>query len=315
MAFIGILFANIFVFAILGMAFIGIILFIISMILFSKNKKAQKEGTKKKKIGAIVTLVISIILFFPLVFGIFVVSIDSNIQDRKEKRIIESIENKVIVERDEWRNGFVYNDKNLVPINIFINSDNYNINGSFKNLNKVGALVIDGTNTYYNLYEIDNDSGYKIYFVWIKTFVGGDYYSRTFVDKNEYDSVLEYYNNKANLKVSALWKTAPQDTHLSNAWKDLKLNINNNRDEIIELSHEVLDDPNRYKSTTSSTNYDECIDFEIKSDDKVFTLDLNIYIIDDKIKLDLNDYEVADEVIEKHKTMLLFLINNAKKEL
>ena len=37
-------------------------------------------------------------------------------------------------------------------------------------------------------------------------------------------------------------------------------------------------------------------------------------MIDDKIKLDLNDYEVADEVIEKHKAMLLFFINNAKKE-
>ena len=316
MAFIGILFANILLMFILGMAFIALVLFIISMILFSKNKKLQKEGTTNiKKTGAIVTLVISIILFLPLVISILAISINSKIQDIKEKQIIESIENKVIVKRDEWKNGFEYDGKNLIPVNIFMNSDNYKNNGSFKNLNKIGALVIEDTNISYSLYELDNDSGYKIYFVWVETFAGGEYYSRTFVDKNEYDSVLKYYNT-ANLKVSALWKTAPESTKLSNVWKSLNLNITDSRNELIQLSHEVLDDVSDKKvMSTSYQNYDECIKFQIKSTDKVFTVDLVIYTRDNEMKVYLNKYEVEDKIVQKHKEMLLSLINSSQKEL
>lgn len=316
MAFIGILFVNILLIFILGMAFIALVLFIISMILFSKNKKTQKEGKKNtQKTGAIVTLVISIILFLPLIISIFVVSINSKNQDTKEKQIIESIENKVIVKKDEWKNGFEYDGKNLVPVNIFINSDNYKNNGSFKNLNKIGALVIENTNSYYSLYELDNDSGYKIYFVWVETFVGEEYYSRTFVDKNEYDSVLNYYNT-ANLKVSALWKSAPEDTKLANLWESLNLNIDDNRDELIKLSHEVLDDVSGKKVvSTSAENYDECMEFQIKSADKVFAIHLVIYTKDNEMKLYLNEYEVENKIAQSHKEMLLSLINDAQKEL
>lgn len=320
MAFIGILFANILLMFILGTAFIALVLFVISMILFSKNIKAQKEGKNKKKTGAIVTLVISIILFLPLVISIFVVSMNSKIQDIKEKQIIESIENKVIVKKDEWKNGFEYDGKNLVPVNIFMNSENYESNGPYKNLNKIGALVIENTNSYYPLYELDNDCGYKIYFVWVESFVGGEYYSRTFVDKNEYDSVLKYYNT-ANLKVSALWKSAPKDTELRNLWESLKLNIDDNIDELIKLSHEVLDDLSRKKKKSVGNpsilaeNYDECMEFQIKSTDKVFTIYLVIYTKDNEMKLYLNEYEVEEKITQKYKDMLLTLIKDAQKEL
>ena len=89
-----------------------------------------------------------IILFLPLVISILAISINSKIQDIKEKQIIESIENKVIVKRDEWKNGFEYDGKNLIPVNIFMNSDNYKNNGSFKNLNK---LIVSMSTLYINL--------------------------------------------------------------------------------------------------------------------------------------------------------------------
>lgn len=316
MSFIGILFSNILLMFILGSTLIAFVFFIISMILFSKTKKSE-SGKKKnmKKTSAIITLVISIIMFFPLLITIFVLSINSKIQDEKEKAVIESIENKVIVTEDEWKEGFEYNDKNLVPVNIFMNSDNYKNNGLFKNLNKIGALVIENTNNYYNLYEIDNDSGYKIYYVWVESFANGEHYSRTFVDENEYDLVLEYYNT-CDFKISTLWKSAPQDTELRNNWKSLNLDINNNRDELIQLSHEVLDDISNNKlGGIPLENYDECMEFEIKSTDKVFTIDLIIYTKDDEMKLDLNGYEVEDKIVQKYKEMLQSLINNTQKEL
>lgn len=316
MAFIGIFVLNILLILIFVSTLIASIFLIISMIFFSKTKKL--ENGKKRNINktrGVVTLVISIVLFMPLLTSIFAISIGSKIQDDKEKAIIEAIENKVFVTRDEWKKGFEYNGKNLVPVNIFINSDNYNKSGSLKNLNKIGALVIKNTNNYYNLYEIDNDSGYKIYYVWVESFANGNYYSRTFVDKNEYDLVLEYYNT-SDFKISALWKSAPQDTKLRNSWKRLNLDINNNRDELIQLSHEVLDNISNNKlGGNPLENYDEYMEFKIQSADKVFTIDLKIYTKNDEIKLDLNRYEVEDKIVQKYNEMLRSLINNTQKEL
>ncbi|MBO5349142.1 MAG: hypothetical protein J6A89_04920 [Clostridia bacterium] len=316
MAFIGILFANILLMLILVITFIAIVLFIISMILFSKNKKAQKAGKKNiKKTGAIITLVISIILFLPLIISICALSINSKIQDTRKKQIIESIENKTIVRKDEWKNGFEYDGKNLIPVNLLMNSDNYDSRGAFKKLN-IGALVIENTNSYYYLYELENESGYKIYYVKVSTFTDGEYYSRTFVDKNDYEAVLNYYST-ASLNVSTLWKSAPKNLGLSNMWTSLDLDISDRQDEIIKLANEVLGDISNKKQTGTSTNedYDNSMEFEIKSSDKVFALDLVIYTKDNDIKLYLNKYEVEKKIIEKHKDMLLSLINDAQEEL
>ncbi len=219
------------------------------------------------------------------------------------------------MKEDEWKNGFEYNGKKLIPVNIFINSDNYKNIDSLKNLNQIGALVINNTNNYYSLYEIDNDSGYKIYYVWVESFANGKYYSRTFVDENEYDLILKYDNN-SDLKIRTLWESAPQDTKLRNSWKILNLDINNNRDELMQLSHEVLDDTSNNKlGGTPLKNYDDCMEFEIMSADKVFTIDLIIYTKDDEMKLNLNEYEVEENIVEKYKDMLLSLMNNSQKEL
>lgn len=254
--------------------------------------------------------------FLPSIITIIGLFINSGIQYTKEKQTIESIENKVIVKKDEWKKGFEYDGKKLIPVNIFINSDNYKSGGAFKNLNKVGALVVEKTNSYYSLYELDNESGYKIYYVWVESFKGGEYYSRTFVAEKDYDAVLNYYNT-AYLKVSALWKTAPKDTKLSNMWTDLDLNISDKKDELIELSNEVLGDvSNKYQTSTSSNEYyDNSMKFKIKSNDRVFTIELSIYTKNNDMKLYLNQYEVEEKIIEKYKDILFSLINDSQKEL
>lgn len=96
------------------------------MILFSKTKKLENvERKNEEKTGAIVTLVFSIIFSFPLLITAFSLFISSKIENDREKAIIESFETKVFVKEDEWKNGFEYNGKKLIPVNIFINSDNY----------------------------------------------------------------------------------------------------------------------------------------------------------------------------------------------
>ena len=310
---IGILFVNILLGAIFILTLIALVLFIISMILFLKNKIAQKAGKTSKKTGAIVTLVISIIFSLPMLILLVASSIFSIIQNEKEKAVIESIENKVIVE-DEWKKGFEYDGKNLVPVNLFINSDNYDYDD---NLTGIGVLVIENTNNYHSLYELASDSGYKIYYVHVSEFVGGEYYSRTFVDENDYDSVLEYYNT-AHFEVSAMWRTAPEETKLNNIGKSLDLNIDDNRDDLIELSHEVLDNiPNKDKESVNPLyeNYEISMEFWIKSSDNVFTIHLVIYTKQNEMRLYLNDYEAEEKIVEKHRDMLLHLMDESQKEL
>ena len=201
----------------------------------------------------------------------------------------------------------------LIALVLFINSDNYDYDD---NLTGIGALVIENTNNYHSLYELANDSGYKIYYVHVSEFVGEEYYSRTFVDENDYDSVLEYYNT-CHLKVSALWRTAPEETKLNNIGKSLDLNIDDNRDELIELSHEVLDDISNKKQGNSSFKdyYDNGMEFRIKSSDNVFTIHLVIYTKQNEMKLYLNDYEAEEKIVEKHRDMLLYLMDESQKEL
>lgn len=40
-----------------------------------------------------------------------------------------------------------------------------------------------------------------------------------------------------------------------------------------------------------------------------------IYIKDNEIKLNLNEYEVEDKIVERYKDMLMYLMNDAQKEL
>ena len=317
MAGISILLLNFLLFIILGSSFIGFILFVISIILFFRKKKTQQSGkNKSRKIAATVLLVISIVFQIPLGISVIAITIGAERQKVKEKEEFEAIEDKVYAQKEAWKSGFDYDGKSLVPVSILINSENYRLSGKNKNLEKIGTLVMDGSyNDYYSIYQITNDSGYDIYYVWVETFVGGVYYSRTFVDKADYDAVLEYYVT-SDLSLSTCWKSAPENMGLRNQWVKSVLNIDEKQYELMQLTHEVLDDVSDKKQTinTSEEGYD-CILLRIESGDGVFRVDLDIYTNDEEMAVWLNGYKVENEIVEKYKEMLLSLINDAQTEL
>ena len=312
MAFLGVLLANLLFLLILGSTFIALVFFIISMVLFLRNRIQRKKGDPSpKKVGAIVTLVLCIIFLLPLIVTVTASSIASVIYNQNEKAAIEAIENKVFVKKGEWKSGFEYHEKRLVPVNIFINSD------YFRTDNEIGALVIENTNRYYSLYQLENDSGYDIYYVWVESFANGVYYTRAFVDAQDYDSVLQYYDT-ADLEIGVLWKSAPQDTEFTNVWQYLDLSVDGYRDALLKLTHEVLDDVSSKRQVnihTYSDIYEDNIEFVIQSSDGVFTVQLTIYTKDDEIRLYLNGYQVEDQITEKYRDMLLHLINASEDEL
>lgn len=317
MAGISILLINFLAFIVLGASFIGFILFITSIILFLKKKKPQQGGKHKNgKIAATVILIISLVFQIPLVISIAAITIGAERQKVKEKEEFEAIEDKVYAQKEEWKSGFDYDGKSLVPVSILINSENYRSSGKNKNLEIIGTLVMDGSyNNYYSIYQITNDSGYDIYYVWVETFAGGVYYSRTFVNEADYDAVLEYYDT-SDLSLSACWKSAPDNTGLRNQWVKTDLNIDEKQDELMQLTHKVLDDVTDKKQTinTSEEGYD-CILLRLESGDGVFRLDIEIYTKDKEMMVWLNGYKVESEITEKYKEMLSSLVNDAQTEL
>lgn len=317
MAGISILLIYFLAFIVLGASFIGFILFVISIILFLRKKKPQQGGKNKNgKIAAMVLLVISLVFQIPLGISIAAITIGAEKQKVKEKEEFEAIEDKVYAQKEEWKSGFDYDGKSLVPVSILINSENYRSSGKNKNLEKIGTLVMDGSyNNYYSIYQITNDSGFDLYYVWVESFAGGVYYSRTFVDEDDYDAVLEYYVT-SDLSLSACWKSAPENTGLRNLWVKSDLDIDEKQDALIQLSHEVLDDVSDKKQTINSSEegYD-CILLRIESGDGVFRLDFEIYTKDEEMLVWLNGYKVESKIVEKYKEMLLSLVNDVQTEL
>lgn len=297
-------------------AFVGLVLFIVSMVLFRRKKKAGNPMKKANKASAIALLVISLICFLPLGISVVGIAFISGMESTKEIEKLEAIENKVYVDRYEWKDGFDYNGEHLVPVNIFVNSENYRSHGKYKNLDKIGALIMENSNDYYSFYQIRNNSGYDLYYVWVESFSGGMYFSRTFVKERDYEDVLDYYED-SDFRISALWKSAPEDTHLRNNWTSLDLHMEGGqREELVQLTHEVLDDlsDKRQVSTSWDKNY-EGISFQLKSDDSVFSIHLSIYTKNEDMVVFLNNYQLEDEIVERYKEMLSSLIREAQAEL
>ncbi|MBD5481725.1 MAG: hypothetical protein HDR15_04235 [Lachnospiraceae bacterium] len=299
MAGISILLANLWLGIILISTLIAFVLFIVSFILFLRKKKKQKIAIVLAVLGFVFLLPLGITLTAGLIF--------SGKENAERRQYIDSIENKIYVREDEWKEGFTYDGKELVPVNILMNDDRFE-------LVYLGALVIEKSDRYYSFYQVENDSGYEIYYVKVTTFVGGEYYSRTFVDKKDYDAVLDYYNN-SELAVSALWTTM-SDAILNRTWKRLELHLDDRREELLTLSHEVLDDISDKKvCNTSRRGYDENLFLRLQSDDGVYRVELCIYASGGEMVLFLNEYEVESEIVEKYKDMLFALIQDVQTEL
>lgn len=293
----------------------ALVLLVISLVLFLTRKKAKGGGKSRVKKGfAVALLVIGCLLLLPLgitTCGIVMAAGKSNIE---KMQTVESIENKIYVQSDEWKDGFDYEGKELVPVNLFMNDDRYFSYGENQNLEKIGALVTEDF-THYWFYQVENNSGYEIYYVNVESFAGGVYYARTFVDKEDYDAVLDYYGNAA-LVVRALWKSAPADTGLRNSWETVDLNPEDRREELFGLFHAVLDDvSDRRRVNTTREGYDECTKLEILSEDGILKVDLCVYTRGKEVVLYLNEYEVESEIVEMYKEMLLSLTKDAQTDL
>ncbi|MDE5819169.1 MAG: hypothetical protein K2I07_07605 [Lachnospiraceae bacterium] len=299
MAGISILLANLWLGIILISTLIAFVFFIVSFILFLKKKKKQRI--------AIVLAVLGFVFLLPLGMTLTAGLIFSGKENAERRQYIESIENKIYVQEDEWKKGFTYDGKELVPVNLLMNDDRFE-------LVYLGALVIEKSDRYYSFYQVENDSGYEIYYVKVTTFVGGEYYSRTFVNQNDYDAVVDYYDN-SELAVSALWTTMP-DNILNRTWKRLQIELEDRHDELLALSHEVLDDISDKKvCNTSRRGYDENIFFRFQSGDGVYRVELCIYTSSEEMVLFLNEYKVESEIVEKYKDMLFALIQDAQTQL
>lgn len=300
---------------ILVSSFIGLVFFIVSILLFKRKKPQQGGNVKARKIVATVLFVLSFVFQIPLGISIVGIVIGSGIQKANDKKEFEAIENKVYVEREEWKNGFDYNGNHLVPVNLLMNSNNYHANGKYKNLEKIGAIVKEGSGDHYSLYQITNDSGYDLYYVWVESFSGGMYYSRTFVEENDYDGVLEYYE-ASDLSVHTFWKSAPENTGLRNRWMSLDLDIEDKQAALVQFSHEILDDvSNKRRTTNRNEDGDDYIVVRVESEDGVFSVDFDIYRKEGEMKVWLNDYEVEHEIVEQYKDTVSSLIEDAQAEL
>lgn len=303
-------------------AFFGLIIVVVSTIaavtLFFISISIRQFNKRNSK----VILVISLSLLIPLAVTILSTLIVIQKKNSEARQRLELIENRFRVPKLEWREGFVYDDKTLVPVSIFINAHNYWPVGESKNLRYLGAIVIGNSYNYYSFYKIDNNSGYDIYYVdydfWDfevpADFFHGGIFSLTFVDKNDYDAVLDYYG-ASDLTVSVNWVSVPEDVSRKYAGAGLDLIVNARRDEWFQLCHEVLDDVSGKERPLmpDRDGYDYMV-FHIKSDDGVFAVDLNICAKDGEIILHLNGYEVEDEIVEKYKEMLSSLIDDTQAE-
>ena len=313
MAGISVLFVTFLLMFLLGCAVIALVLLVISMVLFAVSKRHARSAGYK--VGAVVTLIFGILAAAPPVVMVILCLVGYVVDEGKKAKEIAAIENKAVVSGDEWREGFEYNGDWLVPVPIFMNSDSYKHYGDNQNLYEIGAVVQKYSNDYYSLYELVSDSDYPIYYVWVEGFAGGEYYSRTFVKREEYDSVLDFYST-CPLAVKAQWSTAPAGTELSNRWVQVKTDITEYRQALMQLADDVLSDVSgKYRVRESvPEGYDE-IAFRIQSEDGVFRLDLTVGTGEDGRVLYLNEYRVSDEIVEKYEKLLDALVETAEGEL
>lgn len=296
----------------------ALVLLVISLILFlirGKVQNGRKAKAPVRKGIAITLLVLGCLLLLPLGITACAASMGSGLLNMGKIQEVEAIENKIYVPSEDWKNGFDYDGKELVPVPLFINDAQYHSSGKYRNLEKIGALIVGSSTSHYTFYQVENNSGYEIYYVKVESFAGGEYYSRTFVDKEDYDAVLDYYGNE-ELSLRALWQSAPEYTGLRNLWESLDLKPDDRSGELFALFHAVLDDvSDRRRVSTSRQGDYECIALTFQSDDGVLFVKLYIYTKDEEMILYLNDYEVESEIVEEYKAMLFSLIEDARTEL
>jgi hypothetical protein len=301
----------------------GVIFLIVSLVLLlikSRKERLNQKKNKVRKTLGIIFLVLGIGLQLPLGLTWLLGAFSAQKREVVEKAKWESIENKVLVDKN-WPKGFIYNGDELITVPIFSNSDNYSIvsqgNG---NLTQIGSLVFSEDYYTNNFYQLVNNSGFDLYYVWKESFANGEHYSRTFVKKEDFDAVLDYYNQAAGYTVSVLWKSAPERSSYPNNWTYLAQPMDDNLVWLLPLCHEVLDDVANKKISVVPlyNNMDYCDDYmnlNITSKDSVFTIGISFYTQGEDLYLYLNDYKVEDEIVDQYREQILELIAQVKEEM
>lgn len=302
---------------------LGVIFLIVSLVLLLIKSRKERLNQKKNKIRktiGIIFLVLGIGLQLPLGLTWLLGAFSAQKREVVERAKWESIENKVLVDKN-WPKGFTYNGDELIPVPIFSNSDNYReILQGKGNLSQIGSLVFFEDYYTNNFYQLENNSGFDLYYVWKESFANGEHYSCTFVKKEDFDAVLDYYNQAVGYTASVLWKSAPEETSFSSSWTYLKQPMDDKLVWLIPLCHEVLDDVANKRTSGAPlyNNMDYCDDYmnlNIASKDAAFTIGICLYTQGENLFLYLNDYKVEDEIVDQYREQILELIAQVKAEM
>ena len=148
------LFSLLILLPLIGGAIIGIILILISIIMFIvKIIEKKKTGMKVSYLTLIVLFLIGCILSLPL--GITV------LKGIYEEKKVANLKNVIWLDERYWENGFEYNDKKLVKFNkLYFGEKLHKL--KYEN---VANIRFSGLTKYKPVYKLNNEIPYDIFFV------------------------------------------------------------------------------------------------------------------------------------------------------
>ena len=277
MAGISIIIANLLLFLLTILTVVGLIFLILSFIMKKKN------NSKLKKIFSIIGLIFEI----PLLLMILISNVHGYKYNKSKENEIKKMQNKIYVNENTWNKGFEFENKELVPISLLYNSANYS---QYNNLKQVGTIVYKHSVSYNHLYEVKNNSNHTIYYVWEESGDPKQKYTRTFVEKDYYDEIINYYKNTDYI-ISILIK---------NIWQSVDYDDQNQIKRIIEIADNTLNNYDYKKESLDDIAGGETYNYNLYSTDKSLLIEMKIYKKNNKIFLYINDFRVDDEVVNKN---------------
>lgn len=293
-------------------ACVGVILLIISAVLFVLHRKAVAAGrASRKNIGGIVTCIVGGANMLPLIIITVLISINNISQNIQYNQELNAIQNKAYATGDDWKDGFTFDGKQLVPVHLLINHSSYSTDAR----SEVGALVINGTNSYFNIYTIENDSGFTIYRVWVSSFRGGEHYTCTFVAEEDYDEVIDYYRN-APLDVYLIERQTTDDSDGDFPFSKLSLDLTGRQEDIMDATMEILDNhPDIATAPNSINGRGAFTKLEFCSSDDVLTIEIICIETEGNIEFWIEGFPLEGEASESYEQVLTDLMTEVKSEL
>lgn len=136
----------------LGITIFGIILVIVSIVIFIK-KKNDKQATKISYVTPIVIFLVGLAFILPI--GITVIGGMYN------NYKVENLKNVIWADERYWKKGFEYNDKQLVKFDKL----HYGYKSWLVKYKNVANIRFEGTHKYKPVYKIENEIPFDLFFV------------------------------------------------------------------------------------------------------------------------------------------------------